>query len=108
MDREGEMPADEAQAAATELESSWVGRRIGDRFEIRSLLGRGGMGTVYRAYDSNLDRHVAIKILPPDLIAEPERVRRFVQEAKCASALNHPNVISIYDIGQDQSVYYIA
>ena len=90
-----------------DAEVDLTGRRVG-RFEIRSLLGRGGMGAVYRAWDSNLDRHVAIKILPPQLVADPERVRRFVQEAKSASALNHPNVISIYDIGQDDSVHYIA
>ena len=84
-----------------------TGRRVG-RFEIRSLLGRGGMGSVYRAYDSSLDRHVAIKILPPHLVTDSDRVRRFVQEAKSASALNHPHVVSIYDIGQDDSIHYIA
>lgn len=84
-----------------------TGRRIG-RYEIRSLLGRGGMGAVYRAHDSNLDRSVAIKILPPHLVTDSERVRRFMQEAKSASALNHPHVISIYEIGQDESVHYIA
>ncbi len=84
-----------------------TGRRVG-RFEIRSLLGRGGMGAVYRAWDATLDRHVAIKILPAHLVTDPDRVRRFVLEAKSASALNHPNVISIYDIGQDGSIHYIA
>ena len=84
-----------------------TGRRIG-RYEIRSLLGRGGMGAVYRAYDANLDRHVAVKILPPHLVADSDRVRRFVQEAKSASALNHPHVVSIYEIGQEESMHYIA
>jgi eukaryotic-like serine/threonine-protein kinase len=84
-----------------------TGRRVG-RFEIRSLLGRGGMGAVYRAWDATLDRHVAIKILPAHLVTDSERVRRFVLEAKSASALNHPNVVSIYDIGQDGSIHYIA
>jgi eukaryotic-like serine/threonine-protein kinase len=84
-----------------------TGRRVG-RFEIRSLLGRGGMGAVYRAWDATLGRHVAIKILPAHLVTDPDRVRRFVLEAKSASALNHPNVISIYDIGQDDSIHYIA
>ena len=84
-----------------------TGRRVG-RYEIRSLLGRGGMGAVYRAYDANLDRHVAVKILPPHLVTDTDRVRRFVQEAKSASALNHPHVISIYDIGQEESIHYIA
>ena len=88
-----------------------TGRRIG-RYEIRSLLGRGGMGAVYRAYDSNLDRSVAIKILPPHLVTDADRVRRFMQEAKSASALNHPHVISIYEIGEHQddgaTMHYIA
>jgi len=84
-----------------------IGHRIG-RYEIRSLLGSGGMGTVYRAYEAALDRQVAIKILPAEFVTDQDRVRRFVQEAKSASALHHPNVISIYDIGQDGSIYYIA
>jgi serine/threonine protein kinase len=88
-------------------EQDLTGRRVG-RYELRSFLGRGGMGAVYRAYDANLDRHVAVKILPPHLVTDADRVRRFVQEAKSASALNHPHVISIYDIGQDESIHYIA
>ncbi|HJQ41227.1 MAG TPA: protein kinase [Thermoanaerobaculia bacterium] len=90
-----------------DLDLDLTGRRVG-RYEIRSLLGSGGMGAVYRAYDSNLDRHVAVKILPPQLVTDAERVRRFVQEAKSASALNHPHVISIYEIGEDDSLHYIA
>ncbi|HEX6101267.1 MAG TPA: protein kinase [Thermoanaerobaculia bacterium] len=90
-----------------DTDADLTGRRVG-RYEIRSLLGRGGMGAVYRAWDATLDRHVAIKILPAHLVTDPDRVRRFVLEAKSASALNHPNVISIYDIGQDGSLHYIA
>jgi eukaryotic-like serine/threonine-protein kinase len=90
-----------------DLNLDLTGRRVG-RYEIRSLLGRGGMGAVYRAYDSNLDRHVAVKILPPHLVADADRVRRFVQEAKSASALNHPHVISVYEIGEDSGIHYIA
>src|SRR5690242_9450253 len=71
-------------------------------------LGQGGMGVVYKARDSHLDRFVAIKILPPDKIADPERKRRFVQEAKTASALNHPNIVHIYDIASDGEIDYIA
>ena len=78
------------------------------RFELRSLLGSGGMGAVYRAYDPTLDREVALKILAPQLTTDRQRVERFVQEAKIASALNHPHVISIYEIGQDDSLHYIA
>src|SRR6266550_149889 len=74
-----------------------IGRMLG-HYRIDSKLGEGGMGVVYRAFDTHLDRAVAIKVLRPDATASPERKRRFVQEAKSASALNHPGIIHIYDI----------
>jgi serine/threonine protein kinase len=67
-------------------------------YRIDSKLGEGGMGVVYRAFDTHLDRAVAIKVLRPDAVASSERKRRFVQEAKSASALNHPGIVHIYDI----------
>ncbi len=71
-------------------------------------LGQGGMGVVYKARDTHLDRFVALKVLPPEKVADPERKRRFVQEAKAASALNHPNIVHIYDIANVDGVDYIA
>src|SRR5690242_6845931 len=68
-------------------------------YRILDKLGEGGMGIVYKARDSRLDRLVAVKVLRPDAVANPERQCRFVQEAKTASALNHPNIVHIYDIG---------
>ncbi len=83
------------------------GTRIG-RYEIRSKLGEGGMGEVYLAHDATLDRKVALKILPPDLASNQNRMRRFEQEAKAAAALNHPNIAHIYEIGEHDGVHFIA
>jgi predicted ATPase/serine/threonine protein kinase len=77
-------------------------------YEIIAPLGVGGMGEVYRARDARLDRTIAIKILPPALSADRDRLHRFEQEARSASALNHPNIITIHDLGTDGSIHYIA
>ena len=77
-------------------------------YEVQSPLGTGGMGEVYLATQSNLGRQVAIKVLASEATSDPERVRRFEQEARAASALNHPNIISIYDVGRENTTAYIA
>jgi serine/threonine protein kinase len=84
-----------------------IGRALG-HYRIEAKLGEGGMGVVYRAFDTHLDRPVAIKILRADANTSPERKRRFVQEAKAASALNHPNIIHIYDISTCDGTDFIA
>ncbi len=83
------------------------GLRLG-RYEVRSLLGAGGMGEVYRAYDHDLEREVAIKILPEGETETSERTRRFLQEARSASALNHPNVATVFEIGTQDKLRFIA
>lgn len=77
-------------------------------YRVVSRLGAGGMGEVYRAWDTRLERDVALKVLPGEVAGDPERLRRFEQEARAASALNHPNVAHIYDIGEAGGVHYIA
>ena len=84
-----------------------LGRTI-SHYQILEKLGEGGMGVVYEASDTRLDRFVAIKVLPPDKLTDPERRRRFTQEAKAASALNHPNIITIHDIDEADSVHFIS
>src|SRR6476660_9191651 len=78
------------------------------RYEIRSKIGEGGMGEVYLAQDTRLDRKVALKILPAEVASDPVRMQRFVQEAKAASGLNHPNIITIYEIDEAESLHFIA
>src|SRR5512143_61881 len=84
-----------------------VGQQIG-HYKILNLLGAGGMGEVYLAQDTSLGRKVALKLLPADFTIDDERVRRFQQEARAASALNHPNIITIYQIGQFDNRRFIA
>ena len=81
--------------------------RLG-RYEIRSQLGAGGMGEVYLALDAQLDRTVALKILPSDVALNGERMRRFIQEAKAAAALSHPNIAHIYEVGESDGTHFIA
>ena len=77
-------------------------------YEVLEKIGEGGMGVVYKARDTHLERFVAIKILPPERIADPERKRRFVQEARAASALNHPNIITVHDIACDAGLDFMV
>src|SRR3989440_10030198 len=84
-----------------------TGGKLG-RYEIRSQLGAGGMGEVYLAQDIKLNRAVALKLLPAELSNERERLRRFEQEACAASALNHPNILTIYEINEEGGTHFIA
>ena len=78
------------------------------QYQISEKLGEGGMGVVWKARDTHLDRFVALKTLSTKRLADPERRRRFVQEAKAASALNHPNIVHIYDIAEADGIQFIA
>jgi len=83
-------------------------RRTISHYEVLEKLGEGGMGVVWKARDIRLDRIVALKVLPAEKMGDPERKRPFVQEAKAASALNHPNIITIHDIDQADGADLIA
>ncbi|MGH9752173.1 MAG: protein kinase domain-containing protein [Blastocatellia bacterium] len=96
-----------SRAKAFSLSESIIGHKIGN-YEILSLIGAGGMGEVYLARDARLDRQIALKLLPAQFTADPSQVRRFEREARAASALNHPNIITIHDIGQEGDRHFIA
>ena len=111
----GEVQSLLAQQADSFLESASVsaiqalsaGAHLGN-FGIVELLGRGGMGEVWLARDARLKRDVAIKVLPAGLARDPDRISRFEREARAAGALNHPNIVAVYDIGRDRDTYWIA
>ena len=84
-----------------------AGTKLGS-YEILAPLGAGGMGEVYRARDTRLGREVAVKVLPADRAADPDRRRRFEQEARSASALNHPNILTIHEVGSEGETTFIA
>jgi serine/threonine protein kinase len=83
-------------------------RSVLAHYLLQEKIGEGGMGVVYKARDTKLGRVVAVKVLPADMVADPERKRRFIQEAKAASALNHPNIITVHDVSADQGVDFIV
>jgi len=99
--------AEAAEFAGAGRDESPVGHRLGP-YQVISQLGRGGMGEVYLAEDSRLGRKVALKVLPATCTRNPDRVRRFEREAKAASALSHPNILTIYEIGQAEGLHFIA
>ena len=84
-----------------------AGTRLGP-YEILSLIGAGGMGEVYQARDTRLDRKVAVKVLAPELASDPEFRARFEREAKAISALNHPHICGLYDIGREHDTEYLV
>jgi formylglycine-generating enzyme required for sulfatase activity/predicted Ser/Thr protein kinase len=104
---EEEIVGDFMDMPAIRPQESLAGKMILDYQVIRKL-GEGGMGVVYQARDTRLDRFVALKMLPPETMSDPDRRRRFVREAKAASALNHPNIVTVYDIVRHNDVDFIV
>ncbi len=103
-----EVPALEIAARALAAEKAAAAGQLIGPYRVVRLLGAGGMGEVFLAQDTRLGRNVALKLLPAELAGDPSRVRRFEQEARAASALNHPNVLVVYDIGVHDGLPYIA
>ncbi len=102
------MGPDTASSEPTQIEHSLAAREVLGHFTIESKLGQGAMGVVYLAQDIRLQRKVAIKVLPPELAGHPDRLLRFEREALAASAISHPGIAHIYEIGEDKGVRYIA
>ncbi|MGD2166445.1 MAG: serine/threonine-protein kinase, partial [Anaerolineae bacterium] len=89
------------------MNDNLVGQELG-KYRIRAKIGRGGMGTVFKAYDPTLDRYAAVKVLAPHLVWKEEAIERFLREARAAARLRHPSIVTIYDVGQDGDWYYFA
>ena len=87
---------------------SWAGKKIGERYEIDTLLGQGGMSAVYRAYDPNLRRKVAIKLIHSHLSTDPKFIDRFKEEAAAVARLRHPNIVQVFDFNFDGQNYYMV
>src|SRR6478672_4091760 len=85
-----------------------IGKRISGRYKILEMIGGGGMANVYLAHDMILDRDVAVKVLRLDFANDEEFIRRFHREAQSATSLVHPNIVSIYDVGEEKDLYYIV
>lgn len=104
-----ETPAMEmtARSLAGDSALSLTGKTVA-RYEILSLIGEGGMGEVYLAHDKQMNRKVALKLLPAEFTQSPDRVARFGREARAVSALNHPNIVTVYEIGHDSGIHFIA
>ncbi|MBP6473346.1 MAG: protein kinase, partial [Chloroflexi bacterium] len=96
------------QLPTRQLPTSWIGSTLNGRYHIESLLGQGGMSTVYRATDPNLQRTVAIKMIHPHLTDDPQLVQRFEQEATAVARLHHPNIVQVHDFNHHEGVYYMV
>src|SRR6185436_16269466 len=89
-------------------ETNWIGQTLGGRYKIESLLGQGGMSSIYRATDPNLRRTVAVKLVHAHLTGDPDFVRRFEAEAATVAQFRHPNIIQVFDFDHDGATYFMV
>ena len=87
---------------------SWIGQTLGGRYRIDDILGQGGMSAVYKAYDPNLKRVVAVKLIHSHLADDPRFLVRFEEEAAAVAQLRHANIVQVFDFNHDQDVYYMV
>jgi len=106
LSRSQEFPIEHSETPQTPSQKLISGSTFADRYQIIEKLGKGGMGEVYVAEDSKLNRKVAIKVLPSEMAVQPDRRKRFEREAKVIASLSHPNILSIHDFGEDQGVSF--
>lgn len=85
-----------------------LGKILGGRYELIEKIGAGGMAIVYKARCHLLNRYVAVKILRPELVEDENFVKRFKRESQAAASLSHPNIVNVYDVGQEDGIYYIV
>ena len=88
--------------------NNYIGRKLDGRYEIKELVGSGGMADIYKAYDSIEEKIVAVKILKEEFANDDDFLRRFRNESKAITLLSHPNIVSVYDVGQEGNVNYIV
>ena len=88
--------------------ASWIGKTLGGRYRIDDILGQGGVSAVYKAYDPNLKRVVAIKMIHAHLAEDPQFVIRFKEEAATVAQLRHPHIVQVFDFGFDSDLYYMV
>lgn len=100
-------PSDQAPFNGSFQDILMIGTKL-KHYQITSLLGEGGMGKVYQAYDETLERDVAIKVMASELVQDPDNVRRFYREARAAAGLTHPNIITIHEVGEEGGIYYFV
>jgi len=105
--RAGQPPPELTKTLESPVHVLTKGSFVAGKYRIIDEIGRGGMGVVYRAHDESINRDVAIKVLPPEFASDPDRLRRFEQEARAAGQLNHPNILVVYDVGAHEGAPYI-